>query len=107
MNPIWESIRLSVCRQCIDGDSSGACRLPAGELCTLEVFFPSVLSTIASVPTWSVEKQIEAMRSTVCSQCPEQGQDGACQKRKALECALDRYYPLVLEKVHSMKTFVE
>ncbi len=106
MNPVWESIRLAVCRKCIDGDSTGTCRLPSGEECALKANLSTVLQTIASVPDWSVERQVGAMRIAVCSRCPDQREDGICEKRNALECALDRYYPLVLEKVHSMKTFV-
>lgn len=105
MNPVWEAIRLNVCRKCIDGDSSGACRLPSGEQCMLELCFPSVLRTIASVQSWSVDRQIKAMRGRICGTCPEMRKDDSCLKRNTLACALDRYYPLVLEIVHSMQTF--
>ncbi len=54
-----------------------------------------------------MEPYVEVLRTNVCSRCDFHSPDGSCEKRDKLECALDRYYPLVIEKVHSMKTFVD
>lgn len=107
MNPYWESVRMTVCRKCIDGDNNGNCRLPHDELCMLEQRFPTLLELLSDVKSHSMEPYVKILRNTVCSRCDEQSEDGSCEKRDKLECALDRYYPLVIEKVHSMKMFVD
>lgn len=107
MNLYWESVRMTVCRKCIDGDNNGNCRLPGNEQCMLQAHFPSILEMLSEVKGHSMEPYVDALRSSVCSQCASRSADGTCQKREKLECALDRYYPLVIEKVHSMKMFAE
>lgn len=46
MEQYWESMRGTVCRKCIDGDGMGNCRIPSGETCALETFFPEVVSMV-------------------------------------------------------------
>lgn len=101
MNPIWESIRISVCRRCIDGDNSGACRLPEEEFCPLESYFPAVADVILGElgkPAVDIRRHLHRR---VCAQC-SMGSEKSCPKRDTLECALERYMPLVIEKVTAM-----
>jgi hypothetical protein len=101
MNPVWESVRMTVCRKCIDGNAKGECRLPDGEICSLERFFPDVSSAIASADVHSMDAIARAMRASVCRQCPY-GTPEHCTKRDTLECALERHLPLVVERVIGM-----
>ncbi len=103
MNLVWESVRLTVCRKCIDGDTKGKCRLPDGEICSLERYFPEVSSTIISADTHSMDVIARAVRASVCRQC-SYGTPEHCNKRDTLECSLERYLPLVTEKVVGMRT---
>lgn len=107
MNPFWESVRMTVCRKCIDGDNNGNCRLPGNERCMLEVHFSPLLEMLSEIRSHSMEPYVSALRTTICPQCEHMSADGSCHKRAKLECALDRYYPLIIEKVHSMKMYVE
>ena len=107
MNPLWEAVRLQVCRKCIDGDSHGNCRLPAEESCSLATYFPNVVELVSRVKSNSITSYVEALRSDICEHCSHRRPDNVCKKREDLECALDRYYPLIVEKIDSMKMFAE
>lgn len=102
MEHYWEPLRQRVCAKCIDGDGKGNCRLPHGEACALEAFLPELVTIVSTVKADSYQKYVEALRATVCAQCDHQV-SGRCNKRETLECALDRYFPVVLEVMETVK----
>ena len=95
----WEDVQLRICRKCIDGDGRGNCRLPVDEECALQANFSLIVETVARSSSPDYESCVETLRSTVCTTCIHQDAKGNCWKRNRLDCALDRYYPLVLEIV--------
>jgi hypothetical protein len=103
MEQYWDSIRQTVCRKCIDGDGKGGCRLPIDESCGLDKFFPEILQTVSTVRSDSYQDYVEALRANVCANCEHQFSNGVCKKRDTLECALDRYLPVVIEVIESVK----
>ncbi len=100
----WQEVRTRICHKCMDGDSHGNCRLPVGETCALESFFPELVDTISKVHSTSYDDYVKALRLNICRTCAHQLSDGECFKRNALECALDRYYPLLIEIVEELTT---
>ena len=106
MDMYWDSIRKTVCRKCIDGDGKGGCRLPIDESCGLETFFPEIVQTVSSVHSDSFQDYVGALRANICRNCEHQFADGDCRKRDTLECALDRYLPVVIEVIETVKTTV-
>lgn len=106
MELFWEPLRQRVCAKCIDGDGKGNCRLPQGEVCALEAFLPELVTIVSTVKTDSYQKYVEALRATICAQCNHQV-EGKCNKRETLECALDRYFPVVLEVIETVKDELE
>ncbi len=103
MDQHWDSIRQRVCRKCIDGDSKGGCRLPVDETCALNTFFPEIVETVSRVHSGSYQDYVDALRARVCMSCEHQFSNGFCAKRNSLECALDRYYPVIIEVIESIK----
>ena len=103
MDQYWDSIRQKVCRKCIDGDGKGGCRLPIDESCGLERFFPEIVKTVSNVRSDSLQDYVDALRANICTNCEHQFSDGVCKKRDTLECALDRYLPVVIEVIESVK----
>lgn len=95
----WEDVQQKICRKCIDGDGRGNCRLPVDEDCALQANFPLIVETVAKVQSPEFDGYIGALRATVCTACIHQDAQGNCWKRNRLDCALDRYYPLVVEIV--------
>ena len=103
MDQQWDAIRQKVCRKCIDGDSKGGCRLPIDETCGLEEFFPEIVQTVRSVHSDSYQDYVNALRLNICAHCEHQFANGTCRKRDTLECALDRYLPVVIDVIESVK----
>jgi hypothetical protein len=93
----WEDVQQKVCRKCIDGDGQGNCRLPVDEDCALQANFSLIVSTIQSVQASDYDSHVTALRAAVCTSCIHEDAKGNCWKRNRLDCALDRYYPLVVD----------
>lgn len=104
MEEYWNLMQGRICRKCIDGDGRGNCRLPAGESCALQEFLPRIVRTVRSVSAHSYRAYVDLLRSEICALCPEQDTHGVCRKRDQLECALDRYYPLVISLIEDVRT---
>jgi len=103
MDQSWDLIRQKVCRKCIDGDGKGGCRLAIDDSCGLDKFFPEIVQTVLNVHSDSYQDYVDALRANICSSCEHQFADGVCKKRDTLECALDRYFPIVIEVIESVK----
>lgn len=100
----WQAIQRNICPRCLDGDGRGACRLPVDEECALELLLPEVVATVTSVRAASLEAYVASLRNNVCSLCEHLAPDSSCRKRHDLECALDRYYPLVVEIIETVQS---
>ena len=103
MDQYWKAIQARVCHKCIDGDGKGNCMLPHDQLCALKEFLPQIVRTITSVKSDSIEDYVAVLRESVCSRCVEQDADGFCKRREIVECALDRYYGLVIQVIEETK----
>ncbi len=101
MENYWEALQQRICRKCIDGDGKGNCRLPVDEVCPVKQFLPEIVAAILNVKSDSYEAYVSSLRRTVCIRCDNQQPDGTCRKRDQLECALDRYFPIVVEVVEA------
>jgi hypothetical protein len=103
----WKSIRENICRICTHGNGTGECSLPSGETCAIETFLPEIAEIVATVRSKSFEPYIDLLRGSICPQCDHHVGGGQCVKRETLDCALDRYYPMVLEVVESARAEIE
>jgi len=105
MNAVtWEDVQQKVCRKCIDGDGRGDCRLPVDEECALKANAPLIFESIRAVDSPDYNAYVQALRTAVCSACVHQDRNGDCWKRNRLDCALDRYYPLIVEVVEHQQS---
>ena len=95
----WEEVQQSVCRKCIDGDGRGNCRLPVDDTCALQANFSEIVRIVSTVSAPDYPAYEQVLRQSICAPCMHQDSDGNCWKRNRLDCALDRYYPLVVEIV--------
>lgn len=99
----WDSIQHRVCPKCIDGNRKGDCLLLAGETCALKESFNEIVSAVSGVRSDRYEDYVVAIRSGICANCVHQDADGVCRKRNHLECALDRYLPLVIDVIDAAR----
>src|ERR1700741_769126 len=99
----WQAIQQKICPRCLDGDGNGNCRLPIGDECALKSFLSQIVITMANTKSQSIETCINGLRRNVCILWDHQNADTTCKKRNDLECALDRYYPLVVEVIEIVR----
>ena len=96
-----EEILGRLCPKCIDGDGQGNCLLAHEAECVIRQFFPQVVEAIRSVYSTSMDLYEAALRDKVCSACV-QSHGGTCALRDDVECALDRYFPMVVQTVEEL-----
>lgn len=97
-----EEIQTRICPKCIDGDGHGNCLIAHGTECAMKRFFPQILDAVRSVRDRSMEPYEAALRTRVCGACVHQSPDGRCAMRDDVECALDRYFPLIVHVIEEM-----
>jgi hypothetical protein len=95
----WEALQNRICRKCIDGDGYGGCAISDDRECSLKKHLPLILKAVNSVYSKSIEAYEEQIRSRVCGHCSSQSADGNCALREHSECALDRYFPLIVQVI--------
>ena len=83
----------------MDGDGTGACRIAPGGDCAMKTHFPQIIETVNSVFSPSIKPYVDQLRKNVCAVCTGQSSEGACHLRDDTECALDRYFPLIVQVI--------
>ncbi len=99
----WQVVQNVVCRVCIDSDpfGNGVCRVSEDSMCAVKMYFPKIVNIVLSVKSDKMDDYIIALRENVCKECRETP-DGVCELRNSVECALDRYYPLIVQAIESV-----
>ncbi len=95
----WTALEKRICAKCVDGGGDGSCRIAPGRDCAVRAHFPQIIEVVNSVFSSSVEPYVEQLRKKVCAVCTEQSTGGACALRNETECALDRYFPLIVQVI--------
>jgi hypothetical protein len=95
----WEALQAKICVKCADGDGQGGCQIGEGKDCALKMYLPRILEVVNSVYSASIEPYEEQLRTRVCGHCVHQSADGSCHLRHDIDCALDRYYPLIVQVI--------
>jgi hypothetical protein len=100
-------VRNRICGVCTERTTEGQCGLEEPSGCALFRLFPQVAQAIQSVNSDDIHQYVEAIRRNVCSVCHEQAQDGTCEARQQVQCALDAYLLLVVDAIEEAtgKTF--
>ena len=97
----WDVVEEQVCTKCVDGDGTGNCRLPSSEKCRLKSYFPLIVDLVNNVYSEDVDDYLTLLRIEVCSVCNCVQYNGECKKRDEIDCALDRYYRLVIRAIEA------
>ena len=98
----WDVLQAAVCRKCIDGNGTGACLVSGGE-CAVKKYLPQILDVVDTTSSTSIDAYEAQLRLKVCGQCRHQSPYGACSLRNHVECALDRYFPLIVQLVEEVQ----
>lgn len=95
----WAALQQKICAKCVDGDGKGHCLIAKSRDCALKTHFPQIIETVNAVFSPSVDPYVEQLRKNVCAVCTGQTAGGACHLRDETECALDRYFPLIVQVI--------
>lgn len=95
----WEALQAKVCIKCLDGNGDGDCRIAGDGFCAMKIHLPNIIEAVNSVYSHSIVPYEEQLRNKVCSTCTHRSADGHCSLRDEVECALDRYFPLIVEVI--------
>ena len=98
-----QAIREKICSKCIDRTSAGICAASTYEACAINRFLPEIIDIVLATGGNDIVAGVARLRETVCSVCQHQSPDGHCDLRDDVECALDRYFPLVVEAIQEVK----
>jgi hypothetical protein len=100
----WQLMQDKVCSHCIDGGNSGGCRIDQGRECALRKYLPQILDVVNSVYSPAIEPYEVQLRNKICGICIHQSVAGKCAVRNEVECALDRYFPLIVEVIEESQS---
>lgn len=98
-----EAIRTRVCAHCIDRTGRGICGTQQWNDCALNRYLPEIVRIVNTVKSDSLDEYVLRLRSVICVTCKENDQ-GVCRLRNELDCALDRYYPLIVQTIEEVNT---
>jgi hypothetical protein len=93
----WDALQAKICARCADGNGEGGCLIAPGRTCALKTHLPQILEAVNSVYSSSIAPYEEQLRKKVCGVCTVAAADGSCRLRDDVECALDRYFPLIVQ----------
>jgi len=99
----WEALQARVCAKCLDGDGKGACFIAQDRECAMKKYFPQILEAVNSMYSPSITPYVEQLRSRICAACAHQTPAGVCTLRNEVECALDRYFPLIVQVIEEVQ----
>jgi hypothetical protein len=102
-----EKLRAQVCLKCIDGDGRGNCLLAADATCPMMQHLSKIVDSVRSIYSTSMVPYETALREQVCGACIHQSADKRCRLRDDVECALDRYFPLIVQTIEGLDFQVE
>jgi hypothetical protein len=92
-------VRKRICGVCTSRALSGDCGLEEPSSCALFQLFPQVAKAIQSVKSDDIQLYIDAIRRNVCSVCTGAAENGSCETRQQVQCALDAYLLLVVDAI--------
>jgi len=92
-------VRNRICGVCTERTVDGDCGLEEPGSCALFRLFPEVAKAILSVKSNDINQYIEAIRANVCTVCNDRANDGSCETRQQVRCALDAYLIPVVDAI--------
>lgn len=103
MEEYLKAIKEKVCTICVDSDESGQCKMTDEEFCAVELNIDKIVAAVNSVDSDRTEDYIEALHDYVCVSCKNETDAGNCKLRNDVNCALDRYFPHIVEVIKSVQ----
>lgn len=101
LESIERQLRDKICPNCVRRKRDGSCSLPADRPCSLFSNLEDIVDIVKSTRSRRIDPYVETLRDRVCDACHFQDDHGQCPCRTNVDCALDTYYPLIVEVIEA------
>ncbi|MFA5804340.1 MAG: hypothetical protein WC879_06820 [Melioribacteraceae bacterium] len=101
MDKYLKALKQNVCSICVDSNEKGGCTLNEKESCAVELYLPMILEVVHSADSEDIKELHNKLRETICFECRTQ-EGGNCYLREDANCALDRYFSLIVETIQKV-----
>ncbi|MFC2085040.1 hypothetical protein ACFLS9_08290 [Bacteroidota bacterium] len=102
MKKYLKEIKQDICSICADSDDRGKCSLTEEEICAIEYFLPKIVEVVHSIKSDDIFEYHQKLREEVCKNCKASSDGIECYLRDDANCALDRYFPLIVETIQKV-----
>lgn len=99
LNKMDEKLRERICPSCVRFTSDRTCSLPEDRPCSLFSNLSQVVSLVQGTHSAKIDPYVDVLRGKVCAACHFEDDHGSCPCRADVDCALDTYYPLIVETI--------
>ncbi len=99
INKYTESVKQKICSICVDSDDKGNCLLTDDEICAVEFYLPRIVRLVHSLNSKDMDEYVSLLRKQICSNCNSGKGEDSCYLREDANCALDRYFPVIVEVI--------
>lgn len=95
-------LRKVICPLCVRRTQDGGCSLPPDRPCSLFENLDEVVRIVADTKSPRIDPYVDVLRKRVCDACHFQDDHGRCPCREDVDCALNTYYPLIVEVIEDV-----
>lgn len=99
MEKYIKAIENNICKMCIDSDNEGNCVLTDEERCAVEMYLPEIIRIVHEINNDNYPEHYAKFKSEVCKDCKARDDKGFCYLKDDSNCALDRYYSVIVETI--------
>ncbi len=99
LNIIETRLRETLCPNCVRFTRQHTCSLPLDRPCSVFKNLPDIVAIVHDTHSRRIDPYVTVLRDQVCSACHYEDDHGSCPCREDVDCALDTYYPLIVDTV--------
>lgn len=99
LSRIESRLRGTICPRCARYTSKHTCSLPPDRTCAIFRSLPEIVEIVRKTHSWRIDPYADTLRLRVCDTCPHEDDHGTCPLRENLDCALDSYFPLIVDEI--------
>lgn len=99
MEKYYKAVENKICKMCIDADDGGNCVLTEEEKCAVKLFLPQIVEIVHTTNSDNLDDHFKKLKADVCTDCEARDDKGKCYLREDANCALDRYFTVIVETI--------
>ncbi|MBU1098286.1 MAG: hypothetical protein CVV23_02670 [Ignavibacteriae bacterium HGW-Ignavibacteriae-2] len=97
-----KAIKENICSICVDSSEEGECILTEKEICAVEIYLPKIVELIHGSQTDNIFDLHLELRDKICSDCKTSKNKEHCHLRDDSNCALDRYFSIIVDTIQKV-----